>query len=323
MRRKAKIFFLIKVSISLVLLYWLLQRGDLSLRNIRMGLSNLYLCAFFLFLTLCQLLLGAVRMYALMQPHMNSRHTLSKILSITWASIFINSIAPTALIGEAYRIKELMTVDQSLNKDNAFYASLLSKMFSIIGLIGITILASLVSKNHPQQIKGVLYFLYIFLLVIITFYFFRNRIAVLSGPLLDKACSLNSSQFWQHRIENLRYYFRVFIRSGRLAGTALLISFLIQLLNTFSFLLIIHYVHDGTGLNILSIVYVIPLGFFAMMLPVSISGIGVGHVAFSKLLGMFGIGGGADIFTIYFAYSYLFNLIGIFPFIKLYQRSSG
>ena len=72
--------------------------------------------------------------------------------------------------------------------------------------------------------------------------------------------------------------------------------------------------------NILDLTYVIPLEIIAMVLPISISGIGVGHTAFSKLLGMFGIMSEADIFTIHFAYSYVFNLIGLVPFLMLQKK---
>jgi hypothetical protein len=72
--------------------------------------------------------------------------------------------------------------------------------------------------------------------------------------------------------------------------------------------------------NILDLTYVIPLEIIAMALPISISGIGVGHLAFFKLIGLFGIMSGADIFTIYFACSYVFNLIGLVPFLMLQKK---
>jgi hypothetical protein len=59
-----------------------------------------------------------------------------------------------------------------------------------------------------------------------------------------------------------------------------------------------------------------------MMLPISISGLGVGHLAFSKLLGLYNIQNGADVFTLFFLFSYIFNLIGILPFFWLFKKTS-
>ena len=119
---KPKIFFFIKCSISALLIYWLVQKGELSMRNIELGLSNLKLVSIFMFLTFCQLFIGAVRTHILMQFNTRSSFNFRRILIITWASSFINCIAPSALFGEVFRVKELLTVDPDLNKDNTFYA---------------------------------------------------------------------------------------------------------------------------------------------------------------------------------------------------------
>jgi len=58
---------------------------------------------------------------------------------------------------------------------------------------------------------------------------------------------------------------------------------------------------------------IVPTGLLISSLPISISGLGVGHVAFSELLQIYSISSGADAFSIYFTYSYIYNLVGIIP----------
>ena len=290
------------------------------MRNVALGLSNLKLVSIFLCLTFCQLFIGAVRTHFLMQFNTRSSSTLRRVLSITWASSFINCIAPSALFGEAFRVKELLTVDPDLNKDNTFYALGFSKIFSIFSLIFITVAASLMVQSHPQEIEWFLDFLYIFIILSILLYVIRNQIISVLKPLFEKAYNLISSQILRKRFDNFKQYHLIFLEEKENFFGVILLSLVIQILNTVSFLLIIYTINTDVDQNILDLIYVIPLGIIAMTLPISISGLGVGHLAFSKLLGMFGIMSGADIFTIYFAYSYIFNLVGLVPFIILQKK---
>jgi len=317
---KPKIIFFIKCSISLLLIYWLVQKGELSMRNVKLGFSNLKLISIFMCLTFCQLFIGAVRTNLLMQFNTGSGFTLRRVLTITWASSFINCIAPSALFGEVFKVKELLTVDPALIKDNTFYTLGFSKIFSIISLIFITVAASLLAQSHPQGIEWSLDFLYIFIILIIFLYVIRNQIIYVLKPLFEKTYSLSNSQILRKRFDNFKQYHLIFLEKKKNFFRVILLSLLIQILNTVSFLVIIYTINTDIAQNILDLIYVIPLGIIAMTLPISISGLGVGHLAFSKLLGMFGIISGADIFTIYFAYSYIFNLIGLVPFLILQKN---
>ena len=85
--------------------------------------------------------------------------------------------------------------------------------------------------------------------------------------------------------------------------------------------MIIYAINPDFGGNFVNLVRVIPIGILIMTLPISFSGLGIGHVAFSQLLTPLGILNGSDIFTIFFAFSYLFNLLGLIPFVKLLKKS--
>jgi len=293
------------------------------MRNVELGLSNLRLITIFLVLTLMQLLIGTLRTYILMQFNNHSSYTLNRILSITWASSFINCIAPSALFGEAFRVKELLTVDPALTKDNTFYALGFSKLFSVGSLILITVVASLLVHGHPVEIQWFLHFLYVCCGVGFIFFLLRRTLIVFLRPLYGKAYDVTRFKFFRNRLENFKKYHLSFIEENRNISWVILLSMIIQVLNTISFLVIIYTLNPGLNFSlILDLTYVIPLGIIAMTLPISISGLGIGHLAFSRLLGMFGIMSGADIFTIYFAYSYIFNFIGVVPFIMLQRKRS-
>jgi uncharacterized protein (TIRG00374 family) len=290
------------------------------MKNVELGLSNLKLATLFLVLTFSQLFIGSIRLHLLMQFSKQRSLDFKRILSITWASSFINCIAPSALFGEAFKIKELLTVDSTLNKDNSFYALAFSKIFSIISLVIITVVASLFVLSHPHEIQWFLYFLYIFVILSVFIYIIKNKVQYLLEPIFGKAYNLSSSRLFQRRLDIFKQYHLKFLGNRKKVLWAIFMSLSIQIMNTVSFIIIIYAINPEINPNMLELAYVIPLGIIPMILPISISGIGIGHLAFSRLLSMFGITNGADVFTIYFAFSYIFNFIGLIPFLRLQIR---
>jgi uncharacterized protein (TIRG00374 family) len=65
---------------------------------------------------------------------------------------------------------------------------------------------------------------------------------------------------------------------------------------------------------------VFPLGMLSLMLPISPSGLGVGHVAFKRLFEAIGLTGGATVFNVYLLGTIVPCLLGVFPFLGLKRR---
>ncbi|HVH47774.1 MAG TPA: lysylphosphatidylglycerol synthase transmembrane domain-containing protein [Labilithrix sp.] len=65
---------------------------------------------------------------------------------------------------------------------------------------------------------------------------------------------------------------------------------------------------------------VFPLGLLTLMIPISPSGLGVGHVAFKRLFEAIGLAGGATVFNVYLLGQITPCLLGIFPFLSLKRR---
>lgn len=65
---------------------------------------------------------------------------------------------------------------------------------------------------------------------------------------------------------------------------------------------------------------VFPLGLLTLMLPISPSGLGVGHVAFKRLFEAIGLSGGATVFNVYLLGQILPCLLGVFWFLSLKRK---
>jgi len=75
---------------------------------------------------------------------------------------------------------------------------------------------------------------------------------------------------------------------------------------------------DGAGAGaFVDLATVYPLGMLTMMVPISYSGIGVGHVAFERLFALLGMTGGATAFNVFLIGQTAPCLLGVFPYLAL------
>ena len=69
-----------------------------------------------------------------------------------------------------------------------------------------------------------------------------------------------------------------------------------------------------------SVATVFPLGLLTLLLPISPSGLGVGHVVFKRLFEAIGLQGGATIFNVYLLGQIVPCLVGVIPFLSLRKQ---
>ncbi len=320
-RYKDQVAFLGKFLISATVLYWLYVNGEISYKNVELAATNKKLILSFIILTFMQLLLGAVRMHSLMQFKKTKSKVYGKLVLISWASSFIHCIAPSALFGEAYRVKELMSLGSDHKKDVSVYTAIYSKIFSFVSLIIISICAALMlqySFNSTIDLSKSLLFISIFSLLVL-FIVMSSLLYIFREKFSSYICK-NDQGYISRRISALLQFNLDVVGNARHAMFILAVSFSIQLLNIISIILIIFAINHAIYVSVLELIYLVPIGIIAMLLPVSISGLGVGNLAFSELLGRYGLMNGSDVFMVFFAFSYVFNLAGLFPMLILVMK---
>lgn len=79
---------------------------------------------------------------------------------------------------------------------------------------------------------------------------------------------------------------------------------------------------SGQDVTFAAIASVFPLGLLTVVVPISPGGLGVGHVAFEKLLAAIGISGGATIFNVYIISQIVLSLAGVIPYVMLKSKSA-
>lgn len=77
----------------------------------------------------------------------------------------------------------------------------------------------------------------------------------------------------------------------------------------------------GAALPLQAVAVAFPLGIVSVILPVSLAGLGVGHVAFEGLFRSFGADGGANVFNLYMVGQLSLNLLGGFAVLVVRRRA--
>ncbi|WP_127717850.1 lysylphosphatidylglycerol synthase transmembrane domain-containing protein [Halobacteriovorax sp. HLS] len=316
-KNKKTISFLIKLIVTSAFVYWSISSEKFDFENIRIGITNFKLASIFLILTFIQLCLGSYRSMLLLQLKQNNFSNLVSITKITWASSFIHCVSPVSLISDVYRIKQLMYIEKNNIKDNSIYTSIYSKIFSVLALMVISCVSLTFLDIVPTQISILKKGLYLSLGFIIFMIIFRSLVVKGLKKVINSFYTLSKAQFYTERIDNFRLYNRNFMNDKTKMSSVFILTVLLQLLNSISILLITYALNPNIDISSIELLCVVPIGIFIMTLPISFSGLGVGHLAFSKLLQFFSIYNGADIFSVFFAFSLVFNLLGAIPFISV------
>jgi uncharacterized membrane protein YbhN (UPF0104 family) len=241
------------------------------------------------------------------------------MIKIAWATNFIHCIAPSTVFGDLFRIKELMKTENGASKDDSVYVSIFSKMFSFLALVAISFLANLALFKFNKELRIVFYFSAIIFASALILFLYSKHFKPLVLPVFNKLYKLSSNEFFYKRLDNFKIYITYLINNKRVTLSAFFSSFMIQVLNTLSFIAIIYTFSPQIAEKPLLFIVLVPIGIFIMTLPISFSGLGVGHLAFAQLLRIAGVNNGADVFTIYFAFSFIFNLLGFFPFLSIWR----
>lgn len=113
--------------------------------------------------------------------------------------------------------------------------------------------------------------------------------------------------------------FRGYQRGAGLLLKALVLSLGCQLLAVLCFVLLAHALGE-VRLTLSDYIYLVPVGLIVAQIPISVGGIGVGHVAFYSLFRMAGSNLGAELFSLFIVIRFIAALPGLFFFFKAGRR---
>ena len=116
--------------------------------------------------------------------------------------------------------------------------------------------------------------------------------------------------------------FQLIFREKGTVLKALLVSFSMHLANITYFLFLTREL-GNPGAEFSEIAMVFPLGLLTLALPISVSGLGVGHVMFNALFEILGLKGGATIFNVFIVAQLSLCLLGALPYMFMRGERSA
>lgn len=97
---------------------------------------------------------------------------------------------------------------------------------------------------------------------------------------------------------------------------AFFLSFAIHATNLVYFFLVAREL-GNPGADLARVALVYPLGMLTVVLPISLSGLGVGHIAFEQLFALVGLSGGANVFNVFIVGILVPSVLGAIPYLIL------
>ena len=315
--------FIIKTSIAATLIIYLVKSGRMDFNLLAQSLQypNEWIICFSLMLT--NVMLTTFRWRWLLHLKSKIRFGFFTILKLTWIGALFSSILPGAVTGDIIKLLYAKDLDPSFEKSYLAATVLLDRIFGLCGLLGILGISTLFNYNElvhkSPELSNLIHF---------NFFLFAGVLAFLATLLLP--------QKWQKIILDFTAKFPKFhVLAKKTIGQfwhigknknvifkALALSTFVQLLQILAFYIVSKPFFDGP-LDLAHAFTFIPIGFVTIAIPITPSGLGIGHALFEKLFSMYGISSGASLFNFYFVATTLINLLGLFPYLLSGKRHTA
>lgn len=315
-RAKNLLIFGLKVAVAAVLLTWLARSGNLDFGALRQMLRSPSLVAMDLGVFVFATLLGTLRWRALLTM-VDVRPRFFRLLQLQLSALFFNVVIPGNVGGD---VVKALYVARDAKPEARPTILLIVFLERLLGLIGLVVLGSVVVLVRGAAIwsqpllrplaatvlalgAGTAVGLSLFLLVMNKA---GARIATYTSGTTKLAKLLNQL------VQALR------LVSGAPGALfkALVFSLGIHALGIGFFTILVRVI-GGHDVDFGEMATVYPLGILTLILPVSPSGLGVGHVAFDKLFDAIGLSGGATVFNVYLLGTIAPYLAGFIPYLAL------
>lgn len=313
---------ILKFTFATGIIYWLVSSGKLDFSLISKSFSVGYGWLFCILCIITQDIISAFRWKLILKPGIKSKLPNLQMIKLTWIGLFFNSVLPGAVTGDLIKLVYAKDLDKDVSKTFLVTTVFMDRILGLMGLLTVMGFFSVIFYNDiillSPQLKPLIqvnFLLFLGAIVFMTILFLpkkmQERILSLTDliPLLGKHVSKTLKQGW------------LIGNDKRIMFYSYLLSVGLQLLNVFSFWIITSPFY-GKDVPFEHLVTIIPLGYIAVAVPISPSGLGVGHLAFEKLFSFAGIEGGAGLFNLYFLCLVSINLLGFFPYIFSGKRHS-
>ncbi|MBT3226933.1 MAG: flippase-like domain-containing protein [Deltaproteobacteria bacterium] len=309
MNYKKVVKFFLKLSLTLGIIFFLVQSGRLNFNRLLLFLDSPLVLFTLLFVLIVIIIpLTAFRWWMLLRA-IQIKLPIQRSYILTWIGNFFNATLPGAVTGDLIKGYYLVKLDRKEGKTKAWMTLIIDRATGLFGLIVMAFFALvfnwrlIISHQNLQPLAMFIIALFgaiALFYTIILFPFPEGR-----DPFIRLINKLPKSDLF------LKVYntFKIYQHHWRTLATTLFISIIIHSLTAFMFFLVSKMVKMDQ-IDIATQMFIMPIGLITMAIPIAPGGIGIGHAAFETLYLLIGVKGGADIFNLYIVTQLAVYLLG-------------
>lgn len=313
---------ILKILFAAAIIWWLFSKGHLDFKMIPKALNNPTTLVIVFTLLIFNLIMTSYRWKFLLEIKSQNNISIKKITALTWVGIFFSTFLPGAVTGDIIKLVYAKDLDSHLNKTFLITSALFDRILGMFGLLIIMGLSSIFYYNDlisiSPKIKPLLQFNFLLCLGMILFYI----TIFLPHSLQLKILRLTENiPFIGEKIKHLFEQIWLIGKAKQIVIITTIMSAISQTGNIFAFWLLTSPFYSIAVPFKYSVTF-IPLGMISIAIPISPSGMGVGHAAFAGLYQLIGIESGASLFNLFFLMMVFFNLLGVIPYLTLGKKKN-
>ncbi|MCK5883549.1 MAG: flippase-like domain-containing protein, partial [Bacteriovoracaceae bacterium] len=313
---------LLKIIFAGSIIWWLFSKGHLDFGMVPKVMAMPQLIAVMLGFLLINLAMTSYRWKLLLEIKASKKLPFGRITWLTWVGIFFSTFLPGAVTGDIIKLVYARELDDHLNKTFLVTSALFDRILGMFGLLFIMGSTSLFYYRDlieiSPKIAPLLHFNFLLCLGMVVFYitiFIPHHYQVVILRLVGMVPKIG---------QKLKHLFEQVWLIGHSKKTVLIttvMSIISQTGNVFAFWFLTAPFYS-TAVAFKYTATFIPLGLISVAIPISPSGMGVGHVAFKELYELIGVTGGASLFNLYILAMISFNLVGVIPYLMIGKKKN-
>lgn len=320
-RRRRLLLLAAKVAVAALLIGWLLRAGTLDVAALGLLVERPELLAGCLGVFALAVVIGGLR-WRLLLRLAGVRVAAGRAIQLHMTALFFNAVIPGNIGGDIVKSVYVARELAPAQRPAVFVIALVDRLLGIAGLVAVAFAATLLRGRVVWEAPR---------LRELTTAVVVLAAATFGGSIVLLALVRRSD-------ERVARWTGGASRLGRLAGQLVAAARLVSagprvLAAALGLAIAVHVAAMAlfaalstaiTGLDVSpwTLASVFPLGMLTVILPISLAGIGVGHVAFDRLFAIIGLHGGATVFNVYLIGQLAPCLLGAIPYLALRRAAA-
>ena len=308
---------LLKVFFAGIIIYWLLSKGHLDFALIGQSLHHPWHWLLCLTLIVFNFLMTSWRWKVLLEIKTPHALPFARITALTWIGMFFSTVLPGAVTGDVIKLVYARDLNPHLTRSYLLTSILLDRLLGMFGLLMVMGIFSLISYRQliefgpdMQNLLRLNFFLFAAMLICFSTIFIPAKGQNFLLAMVKRIPKLGE------KIVHLLEQFWFIGQAKKAVFICTMMSGISQLGNVFAFwiLTLPFYSVDVPFQYAISF---IPIGLISVAIPISPSGLGVGHAMFAALFSLVGMKEGASLFNLFFLATLFINLLGVIPYLLI------